>query len=90
MRARPLRSRVAVTLEKVFIWTAAAAGASLLLWWGFCGPLSSTFDPPGGGYGPAGPVGQIGVAFFFAALLFVPLTFLLLIAVGVKSLLRRR
>lgn len=71
--------------------SAVLAASSLLLWYGFCGPLANAFDPQNGySYGPTGPFGTIGVIFFLAGIVLVPVTIILAIAWGIKSIVRRR
>ena len=79
-------------LRKALRVSAALAGASILLWIGLCGPLAQAFDPPDVGapdYGPTGPFGQLGVFFFMAALVLVPVTILLLLAWLVRAAFRK-
>ncbi|HWH08959.1 MAG TPA: hypothetical protein VNX21_07145 [Candidatus Thermoplasmatota archaeon] len=75
-------------LAKATRVTAALAGAAVLLWVGFCGPLASTFDPDTGSYGPTGFFGEVGVLFFVAALVLVPLALLLALAWAVRAVAR--
>lgn len=73
--------------------TAALAGASLLVWVGFCGLLAAAFDPPDVGapdYAPTGFFGWVGLVSFFAALVLVPVALLMLVVWGVAAALRRR
>lgn len=82
-------STVADGLGKAAKVTAALAAACVLLWIGFCGPLATQFDPPGGSYGPTGFFGNTGVLFFLGAVVLVPLTGLLVAAWVIRWLVQR-
>lgn len=77
-----------VGLGKAVKVSAALAGGSVILWLGFCGPLASAFDTPGY-WGSTGPFTTIGIVFFYAALVLVPLTVVLAVVWGIRALVRR-